>query len=142
MYIIATSIRFTMLKVSLLMHSSNGRYESEMFLKEFHSRGSYEYLDHWAKEVDWMTAKYALSWREECDFPVPDNEHSKDNVSSRFDISIRSVLTRRFIRVVGSDFANVIQIRGNLNMRRVLAVLSFFGVQALSGKYPLLSQEL
>lgn len=29
----------------------------EMFLKEFHSRGSDGYLNRWAKEVDWMTAE-------------------------------------------------------------------------------------
>lgn len=31
--------------------------ECEMFLKEFHARGSDEYLNHWAKEVDWMAAE-------------------------------------------------------------------------------------
>lgn len=29
----------------------------DMFLKEFHSRGNDEYLSHWEKEVDWMTAE-------------------------------------------------------------------------------------
>jgi len=31
--------------------------DCEMFLKEFYTRGSDEYLNHWAKEVDWMAAE-------------------------------------------------------------------------------------
>jgi hypothetical protein len=34
--------------------------ECEVFVKEFYSRGSDEYLHHWAKEVDWMAAE---GWR-------------------------------------------------------------------------------
>jgi hypothetical protein len=32
----------------------------EVFLKEFYSRGSDDYLNHWATEVDWMAAE---GWR-------------------------------------------------------------------------------
>jgi hypothetical protein len=31
--------------------------DCEVFFKEFYSRGSDEYLTHWAKEVDWMATE-------------------------------------------------------------------------------------